>query len=252
MTPPLPIPVLTGPQMAEVDRIMFEELGLDVLQIMELAGLAVAAFARERFLANDPRGRRIVVLAGSGGNGGDGLVAARHLHGWGAEVEVWLGRRPNAARIGGHQLAILERLGLPIHEPATAPVLPPAALIVDALLGFSLSGAPSGPTAALIAAANDHAAPVLAVDLPSGLEATDGRLSDPRVRAAATLTLGLPKTGLLTPLARGVIGDLFVADIGVPAAAYARLGVKIGPIFAHARWVPVPPGVTAESDGNHA
>jgi NAD(P)H-hydrate epimerase len=252
MNPLLPIPALTGQQMAEVDRIMFEELGLNVLQIMELAGYAVAAFAREHLLAGDPRGRRVVVVAGSGGNGGDGLVAARHLHGWGANVEVWLGRRPDPTRIGGHQLAILARLGIPIHEPAAAPVLPPADLIVDALLGFSLAGAPSGATAALITAANDDDVPVLAVDLPSGLEATTGRVFDPCIRAAATLTLGLPKTGLVVASAREVVGELFVADIGVPAAAYARLGVTVEPVFAGARWLPMHPRAAAEGDGNHA
>lgn len=240
MIPPTPIPALTGPQMAEVDKIMVAELGLDVLQIMELAGYAVAAFAREHFLGGDPRGRRVLILAGSGGNGGDGLVAARHLHGWGATVEVWLGRRPDPTRVGGHQLAVVERLGILIHEPGDAPDLPPADLIVDALLGFSLAGAPGGATAALIAAANDHPAPVLAVDLPSGLEATAGSILEPCVRAAATLTLGLPKAGLTAAPARSVTGEVFVADIGVPAAAYARFGIRLGPIFAGARWLPLP------------
>ena len=127
-------------------------------------------------------------------------------------------------------------LGLPIHPPSEPGReepgdLPGADLIVDALLGFGLSGPPSGPAARLITAANAHPAPVLAVDLPSGLDARTGHPYDPCIRADATLTLALPKTGLLAPAARPVIGELAVADIGIPAEVYARIGVHVEPLF---------------------
>ena len=235
-----PIPALTGAQMAAVDRVLVDELRLDVLQIMEIAGLAVARFARARFFDGDPRGRRVVVLAGGGGNGGDGLVAARHLHGWGVAGEVRLAPEPATLRgSAAHQLLSVNALGIPVRPPSTASVLPPADLVIDALLGFSLTGAPTGSAAALIRAANAHPAPVLAVDLPSGLEATTGVAFDPCVRADATLTLALPKTGLLAPAARAAVGELHVADIGVPAAAYARLGVEVPPLFAVREVVPI-------------
>jgi NAD(P)H-hydrate epimerase len=236
-TPPLigRFPALTAAQMARVDQIMVEELGLAVLQLMELAGRAVAAFARERFLGGDPRGRRALVLAGSGGNGGDGLVAARLLLGWGARVEVILSHHPEHLRdAAAHQLHVLTALGLTCQPPTTAEstTLPAADLVVDALLGFGLSGPPGGGAASLIRAANAQPAPVLAVDLPSGLEATHGMLFDPCLRATATLTLALPKRGLLAPPARPLVGELYVADIGVPEVAYARLGLTVGPVFA--------------------
>ena len=237
------VPALTAAQMASVDRIMVDELGLDVLQVMELAGRAVAAFARERFLKGDPRGRRVLVLAGSGGNGGDGMVAARLLLGWGAAVEVVLSQ--DAAGLRGtaaHQLRILDALGVESARPPDrddARSLPDADVVIDALLGFSLIGAPTGAAAALIRAANAHPAPVLAVDLPSGLDATTGVAFDPCVRADATLTLALPKTGLLAPAARAIVGELHVADIGVPAATYARLGVEVPPLFAEREFVPI-------------
>jgi NAD(P)H-hydrate epimerase len=104
-------------------------------------------------------------------------------------------------------------------------------MIIDALLGFGLSGPPSGAAARLIAAANAHRAPVLAVDLPSGLDATTGIPYDPCIRADATLTLALPKTGLLDPAARTVVGELAVADIGIPPAVYARVGISLGTLF---------------------
>ncbi len=224
---------LTAAQMTRVDRIMRENLGIALLQMMELAGRGLAALARTRFLGGDPRGRRVVVLAGSGGNGGGGLAAARRLHGWCATVEVWLTRDPDhLTAAAAHQLRILRALGLPIHAPEEDPALGPADLVLDALVGYSLDGPSTGRVAALIQAVNAHAAPVLSLDLPSGLEATSGTVFDPYIRADATLALALPKTGLWAPGARGVSGELYLADIGVPEEVYARLGLHVGPIFA--------------------
>jgi NAD(P)H-hydrate epimerase len=236
--PALPIPALAPDQMARVDRIMVDELGVAVLQLMEVAGQAVAAWARERFLGGNARGKTVLVLAGSGGNGGDGMVAARFLHSWGAHPAVWLSHEADTIQgAAAHQVRSLLSLGLPLHPPLPPDQhdrvdLPGADLIVDALLGFGLSGAPSGPAARLITAANAHPAPILAVDLPSGVDARTGDPYEPCIRADATLTLALPKTGLLAPAARPVIGELAVADIGIPPEVYARLGVRVGPVFA--------------------
>jgi NAD(P)H-hydrate epimerase len=234
----MPIPALTPDQMSQVDRLMVDELGVDVVQLMELAGQAVASWARARFLAGNAAGKRVLILAGSGGNGGDGLVAARLLHAWGAAPSIWLSHHPEAPwGAAAHQARSLAALGLPLHPPPdpapdTPPDLPRADLIIDALLGFGLSGPPAGATARLIAAANAHPAPVLAVDLPSGLDARTGEPFTPCVRADATLTLALPKTGLFAPAARPFVGELAVADIGVPPGAYARLGIHVGPLFS--------------------
>ena len=231
-------PTATADQMAQVDRIMFDDLGLDILQVMEVAGLAVARFARARFLGGDPRGKRVLVLAGPGGNGGDGLVAARYLLGWGAAVDVLLAReRAALGRAAAHQARVLDRLGLPLVLAGPAQLLPETELVLDALLGFGLRGDPQGPTADLIRATNGHPAPILAVDVPSGLDATTGAAYSPCLRATATLTLALPKRGLLVPTAAPAVGELHVADIGVPAAAYARLDLHPGPLFAQAETI---------------
>ena len=95
---PRPVPAVTPDQMSQVDRLMAEEFGVDVLQLMEVAGLAVASWARARFLEGDARGKTVLVLAGSGGNGGDGMVAARLLYAWGARPTVWLSHDAAALR----------------------------------------------------------------------------------------------------------------------------------------------------------
>ena len=118
--PRSPIPALTPDQMSRVDRIMVDDFGVTVLQLMEVAGQAVAAWARERFLGGDARGKTVLVLAGSGGNGGDGMVAARFLHSWGAQPAVWLSHDAATLHVQGaaaHQLRSLRALGLPIHPP---------------------------------------------------------------------------------------------------------------------------------------
>ena len=229
------LPAVTGEQMAAVDRAMLAVLGLDIRQVMETAGRQVAVFAR-RMLDGDPTGRRIAVLCGTGGNGGDGMVAARYLHGWRAELRVVLSREPDPERyaVAAHQLAVLHAMGLPA-EVTTA--LPGCDLVIDGLLGFSTTSAPAGTTADLIRAANTSGSPILAIDVPSGLHAGTGQPFEPTIRAAVTVTLGLPKTGLLADTAREVVGKLWVADIGIPLAAYAAAGIPVGPVFAREEFV---------------
>lgn len=231
------IPVVDGPTMAAVDDALVR-LGFDLRQVMEAAGRAVASFARTQLLGGDPRGAQIVVLCGPGGNGGDGLVAARWLHGWGATVEVWLSHSPDPAKtIPFAQFDILRRMGLTIVEPVGRPRLPHADVVIDALFGFNLHGPPTGAAAALILAANAHSGLKLAVDVPSGLNVDDGTPYAPCFRADATLTLALPKVGLLTETAAEWVGQLALADIGIPPEAFALAGIEAPPIFAENEFI---------------
>jgi NAD(P)H-hydrate epimerase len=226
------IPVVDAATMAEIDATLVK-LGFDPRQVMESAGRAVASFARGQFLDGDPRGATVVILCGPGGNGGDGLVAARWLQGWGASVEVWLSSSPDPAKtISFAQFEILRKLGLVIVEPVGRPRLPHAELIIDALFGFSLHGPPTGAAAALIIAANAHSGFKLAVDLPSGLNPDTGDPYDPCFRADATLTLALPKVGLLAPQASEWVGELALADIGIPPGALELVGIAAPAVFA--------------------
>jgi NAD(P)H-hydrate epimerase len=238
------VPAVTVDQMRAVDRLMVQEMGITLFQMMENAGRALAELAR-RLLGVDARGHRILVLAGRGGNGGGGLAAARRLSIWGATVSVILGQPPETMRDASlHQLAILDRMGVPVRTPGSPKdaqtALAAADLVLDALIGYSLRGAPREPAASLIRLADGSGTRILALDVPSGLDADSGVASDPTIRAATTLTLALPKIGLLKPHAREWVGDLFVADISVPEEVYRQLGLVIGPLFARTDILSVP------------
>jgi NAD(P)H-hydrate epimerase len=227
------IPAIPGESMAKIDRIMMQDLGVDSLQLMELAGYGVADAVR-RHAGLDLRARpRILALAGTGGNGGDAMVAARLLSAWGAEASLILAKpRDGFSGIAAHQLAILDRMDIAVAEPSSITSLPDTDLIIDGLLGFSLQGDPRGEIARLIALANDHPAPTLAIDLPSGLEATSGRIGTPCIRATMTVTLALPKTGLMSA-PPSLTGAIWLADIGVPPRVYDQVGAAVPPdLFA--------------------
>lgn len=235
------IPAISASAMAEVDRLMLDDLGVEPLQLMESAGFAIADFCRMHLLAGGVPGARILALAGTGGNGGDAMVAARWLAVWGAAPTVVLSKpAPDYAGIAAHQLATVQRMGLPILDPAGGDEqsLPPANLILDGLLGFSARGNPRGQAGTLIEVANAHGAPVLAIDQPSGLDATTGAIGTPCIRAETTLTLALPKTGLGTVHAAAVTGAIWVADIGVPTAILRQAGADLDrPLFATERFL---------------
>lgn len=229
------IPYLSTDQMIEVDRAMVDDFCIALIQMMENAGRNLAHLARTRFLGGDPRGRRVVVLCGTGGNGGGGLVCARRLHNWGASVTVVTTRLFEAYRgVPAHQLEIVRRLQMVAASESVPSQFEAADLVIDAMIGYSLRGAPAGPTAELIRWTQGQSAPVLSLDVPSGIDAATGMVYDPAVRATATMTLALPKTGLDSPSVRDGIGELYLADISVPPELYERppLNLQIGPLFA--------------------
>jgi NAD(P)H-hydrate epimerase len=229
------VPYITTRQMVEVDRAMVEDFKIELVQMMENAGRNLAHLARLRFFDGDPRGKRVVVLAGSGGNGGGALVAARRLQNWGAEVAAVLGYpEEQMTDVPKHQLEILRQMGVSLLDPVSALDLDPAHLVIDGLIGYNLKGAPFGAVADLIRWANLQSSPVLALDVPSGVDANAGTIFDPAIFADVTMTLALPKEGLRAPGVEACIGELYLADISVPPDLYARppLNLRVGPIFA--------------------
>lgn len=233
------LPALTTVQMKEVDRLMVEEYGIDLLQMMENAGRNLALLAK-RLLDDDIEDRPVVVLAGRGNNGGGGLVAARHLLNWGAWVQVLCSYPPDAYKgVPAHQLRTLRAMDAPLSWAEEGWELPPADLVIDAVIGYGLRGDPRGKARDLILLANSSIAPILSLDTPSGVDTESGALFDPHMRAAATLTLALPKRGLLQPDAAAACGDLYLADISVPPTLYDHLGLDVPPLFARDTILPL-------------
>ncbi len=206
----------------EVDRRAIQELGIPGVVLMENAGRAAAELVlRVRPRADD---RPVVILCGRGNNGGDGLVVARHLQIHGVPVHVLLLAPGDSVRgDAAVNLHIVRRARIRLDELAPgddlARFLAPvneASLLVDALLGTGASGNPRSPYAEAIQAANDSGAPVVAIDVPSGLDCDTGQPGRPCIRAAHTCTFVAPKRGFARDEARQYLGRLHVASIGVP------------------------------------
>ena len=181
--------VVTAGEMRDIDRAAIERFGMPRLVLMEHAGTAVAKAAASMLTGH--RSKRVAVMVGRGHNGGDGCVAARHLANRGVAVIVYLvGSGDGLTEEAGVNLEIVRRLGVAVVPVAgeadlqTVPAqLADATLIVDALLGIGLTGLVRPPVARTIEAINAAGKPVLAVDVPSGLDATTGQLLGVCVRA---------------------------------------------------------------------
>lgn len=230
---------ITVKQAREIDKIMVGEMSIPVIVMMENAARNVAVLAK-KMLNGSVKRKKISVLSGKGNNGGDGLGAARHLINYGANVSVILTSKPE--ELGEHALAqynILKNMNARIYtwsesnSKKLTQDLRNADLLIDALLGFNLKGNPRDPIAALIKTANDSKTKILAVDIPSGLDGDTGKPLAPTIEAHTTLTLALPKVGILTDTAREYTGELYVGDISVPNKVYERLGINTPLIFEH-------------------
>jgi ADP-dependent NAD(P)H-hydrate dehydratase / NAD(P)H-hydrate epimerase len=216
---------LTSEQVARLDAAALE-CGVGTLQLMELAGWQVARCAWHH-LGNRPND--IGVVAGHGNNGGDGLVAARHLATWGCSVRaVVVAEESRVKGVVHDHVAAARACGVDVHvaaDPASISVVTSARLVIDAVLGTGLRSAPRDPQASSIRALNRAGLPILSVDVPSGFDATSGEAFDPCVRATVTCTLTAMKRGLRSRGAAAYAGAVWVADIGMPSAAWKRAGL---------------------------
>jgi hydroxyethylthiazole kinase-like uncharacterized protein yjeF len=209
------IELLTNAQMAEADRLAIAG-GVAGMTLMENAGRAVA----DAVAARGPPGTPIVIVAGRGNNGGDGFVAARLLAAEGHSVRVAL--LGDAARLKGDAAEAARRFGGTI-APAFTQTLDGAGIVVDALFGAGLDRVVTGPAREMIAAMNACGAPIVAVDLPSGINGSTGAVMGLAVEAADTVTFFRRKTGHVLLPGRLHCGRIHVADIGISAQVLDRV-----------------------------
>ena len=255
--------LLTTAQCREVDRLALEEFGLPGLVLMENAARHVAVAAldmlddgnarppvragiegKEGSEAHAERGGtrgHVLVIAGPGNNGGDGLAAARHLHNLGVGVDVLLAYPASACRGDcAVHLRTVQSMGLPVREWAgvlTPPGVATPRLIIDALFGTGLALALDERASSIVRAVNTASASggvrVLCVDVPTGMDADTGLAAGGGggageiVRADTTITFAGVKPGLLAAAARPLVGNLLVGDIGVPRELIERLGTPL-------------------------
>lgn len=216
--------------MQEIDRVAIEELGIPGMVLMENAGAAVADCALDILRSLKLDGVQIVT--GKGNNGGDGLVAARHLlnHGEVDNVRVdYLGDVEEQKGEGdaGENLSLLEHYRVDVREVDRStpddwlPDPEASILVVDAIFGTGLDGEVREPYDGIIDEMNNAMYPVLSVDIPSGLDATEGHPLGVSVESTLTVTLGAPKEGLLEEEARPFVGQLKVVDIQIPRHLYS-------------------------------
>ncbi len=236
--------IVTAREMQEIDHAATEQHQISSLALMEQAGESLAAWSR--LLLPADRRPRIVVLAGGGKNGGDGLVCARLLAKSGAEVSALVLAGKGLAPETQKNLQRLLEAKVPAEQSQHSMSedwvrhLLGADLVIDALLGIGLSGPPREPVASAIHALNATGVKVLAADVPSGLEADTGEALHPTVRADLTVTFGLPKRGLLQSRAAEYVGRLEVDTIGFPAELLSGRGDALVYVDAleAAGWLP--------------
>jgi NAD(P)H-hydrate epimerase len=215
--------VLSRDQVRSCDQIAVDRFGVNGVVLMENAGAAAAR--QVSAMLTDPAAG-VCIVAGTGNNGGDGFVVARHLFNSGVAVEVIIfGQRDRMADDAETNLKIIEKMGLPIRwahgadaEQNTRLLADRAGradLVVDALLGTGLTGPPREPIHSAIAALNALSKTVVALDVPSGLDCDAGEPFDIAVRAACTITFAANKKGFLNPAAAAYTGTVVVASIGI-------------------------------------
>ncbi|NPV90984.1 MAG: NAD(P)H-hydrate dehydratase [Firmicutes bacterium] len=217
--------LVTAEEMRSIDETAINQYQIPGLILMENAGRQVAA-AVIKELGGDLSRKRLLVLVGKGNNGGDGLVAARHLYNLGAEVTVALAANPpDITGDARTNLGILDHLPvkqLPLKEEkdlnAAKVALLSHDLVIDAIYGTGFRGTPPPLVARLIKLVNNSGKPVIAIDIPSGVEADTGKVGGEAVKASCTVTLALPKVGLVVGRGAARVGRLVIADISIPRA----------------------------------
>ena len=233
------IPSISTDQMRKVDDLMINKYGIELIQMMENAGANLAKLAinlMDKFF-DIPHLKKVVIACGLGHNGGGGMVAARHLSNHGFDVTVVLtGAESKLKSIPLKQWNILKKLPIGMiiaNSSDTLGVFNETGLIIDAIIGYGMHGQLKGiPAHVIHEILNSQNQNVLSLDAPSGLNTTTGNFNEKFcIKAFATMTLALPKIGLIQENAKECVGRLYVADISVPPDLYLEIGYESQNIF---------------------
>ncbi len=216
---PLPVALYRAAHVRELDRLVIEKHGIAGITLMERAGQAAFDLLRTRW----PRARKILVICGPGNNGGDGYVIARLARDAGlAPVVLTVGESARARGDAATARVACQAAGVAMHDFASEQ-LKNVDVIVDAILGTGLERDVEGAFRVAIESANEAPVPVLALDIPSGLNADAGRIMGAAVRAHATITFIGLKAGLFTGSGREHSGEIVFAGLGVPVDIYSSI-----------------------------
>jgi len=215
--------LVTAAEMRELDQEAMSRFNIPGLILMENAGISIVNAIVDRLWDGDPKGKKIFIIAGPGNNGGDGFVVGRHLFNMGAAVKILI-TAPKGSYRGdaAENLKIISSMGISCQVFEAKMLqeigveLAHADLVLDALFGTGFRGKAREPLASLIRLVNETGKPVVAVDLPSGLEADTGCVAGECIRAVMTVTMGMPKIGLYLHPGVQYAGEVLVGDISFP------------------------------------
>lgn len=221
------LPGITREQMIEVDRLMIEEYHIPVELMMEHAGLNLARLVVKYSKENV---NKYIIVAGSGNNGGGGIVSARRLASWGLNVQIYLPRgRPRLNVISNNQLLRAEQVGIKTFEKLPTGNLDENTVFIDAYLGYNFEHRNDKLTKDVfnfLSVCNN----IVSLDTPSGLDLNTGK-DFSNIHPTATITLGFVKMGLLLAPEKS-LGDLYIADIGIPIEIFkSKIKISWNPPF---------------------
>ena len=221
----------TAKEMARLDDLAIKN-GLEIRQMMELAGWHMLVLFRHLKISQKSR---ITIVCGKGNQAGDGLCAARHLFNYGYRVNIILLSKtltPDAA----HHLRLIKKMYLPIvcylnNKTKAKKIINNSDILIDALIGYNLSGAPRGDFKEIVELMNQTKKKIIAYDIPTGLDSTTGECFLPCIKTWITLSLGLSKKAFTKKYAQKYCGKIYIADIGIPKFIYNKIAANCRPPF---------------------
>ncbi len=214
---------LTREQLQALDATA-SVISLSPEQLMERAGMELAAWIEEKTDKN----KNVLFVCGTGNNGGDGLVACRHLYNRGYNTSVLLIRKDLKEKLLQSNLRVLEHMNIPVMTPERGIPFSPFDVIVDCILGYGQKGEPRDDLVEIIKNINRSGKEIFACDIPTGIDATTGKVAKNHVKAKATLSFAAPKKAFEEEEAREACGEITIVGIGIPKIVYEQMGLKKG------------------------